>query len=134
MSIILSEKHGVNPSMEICFFCKEAKGIVLFGKLKNDIEAPREVLINYEPCEKCKEKFKEGVIVVAETTAQQCKNQPPITTHNNEELYPTGAYAVVKPTAFDNKYKVGTIITMDKNLFQELFKNIRGVDENANRT
>ena len=134
MKIRLSEKHGVNPSMEICFFCKEAKGIVLFGKLKNDVEAPREVLINYEPCDKCKEKFKEGVIVVAVTTEQQCKNQPPITTRNDEELYPTGAYAVVKPKVFNNEYKVGTIITMDKNLFQELFKNIKGVDENANRT
>lgn len=128
MSIRLSEKHGVNPSMEICFFCKEAKGIVLFGKLKKDVEAPREVLINYEPCDKCKEKFKEGVIVVAVTTEQQCKNQPPITTRNDEELYPTGAYVVVKPKVFNNEYKVGTIITMDKNLFQELFKNIRGVD------
>lgn len=128
MSIRLSEKHGVNPSIEICFFCNEAKGIVLFGKLKNDIEAPREVLINYEPCNKCKEKFKEGVTVVEVTTAQQCKNQPSITIHNDEELYPTGAYVVVKPKVFDNKYKAGTIITMDKNLFQELFKNIRGVD------
>ena len=128
MSIRLSEKHGVNPSMEICFFCNEAKGIVLFGKLKNDIEAPREVLINYEPCDKCKEKFKEGVTVVEVTTEQQHKNQPSITTHNDEELYPTGAYVVVKPKVFDNKYKTGEIITMDKNLFQELFKNIKGVD------
>lgn len=129
MSIRLSEKHGVNPSVEICFFCNEAKGIVLFGKLKKDIKAPREVLINYEPCDKCKEKFKEGVIVVEVTTEQQLKNQPPINhTPNNEELYPTGAYAVVKPTAFNNKYKAGSIATMDKELFQELFKNIRGVD------
>ena len=128
MSIRLSEKHGVNPSMEICFFCNEAKGIVLFGKLRNDIEAPREVLINYEPCDKCKEKFKDGVIVVAVTTEQQHKNQPSITTHNDEELYPTGAYVVVKPKVFNNKYKAGSIVTMDKNLFQELFKNIRGVD------
>ena len=129
MSIRLSEKHGVNPSMEICFFCNEAKGIVLFGKLKGDVEAPKEILIDYEPCDKCKEKFKEGVIVVAVTTEQQYKNQPPINhTQNNEELYPTGAYVVVKPKVFNNEYKVGTIITMDKNLFQELFKNIRGVD------
>ena len=124
MSIRLSEKHGVNPSMEICFFCNEAKGIVLFGKLKKDVEAPREVLIDYEPCDKCKEKFKEGVIVVAVTTEQQYKNQPSITTRNNEELYPTGAYVVVKPKVFDNKYKAGEIITMDKNLFQKLFKKV----------
>ena len=128
MSIRLSEKHGVNPSMEICFFCNEAKGIVLFGKLRNDVEAPREVLINYEPCDKCKEKFKDGVTVVEVTTEQQHKNQPSITTHNDEELYPTGAYVVVKPKVFNNEYKVGSIVTMDKNLFQELFKNIRGVD------
>lgn len=129
MSIRLSEKHGVNPSMEICFFCNEAKGIVLFGKLKKDVEAPREVLINYEPCNKCKEKFKEGVIVVEVTTEQQLKNQPPIShTPNNAELYPTGAYAVIKPTAFNNKYKAGSIVTTDKKLFQKLFKDVIGVD------
>lgn len=128
MSIKLSEKHGVNPSMEICFFCKEAKGVVLFGKLKKDVEAPREVLINYEPCDKCKEKFKEGIIVVAVTTEQQYKNQPSITTRNNEELYPTGAYVVVKPKVFNNKYKAGSIATMDKELFQKLFKDVIGVD------
>lgn len=129
MSIRLSEKHGVNPSIELCFFCNEAKGIVLFGKLKGDVKAPREVLINYEPCNKCKEKFKEGVTVIEVTTEQQFKNQPPIShTPNNEELYPTGAYAVVKPTAFNNKYKAGSIATMDKELFQKLFKNVIGVD------
>ena len=125
---VISGKHGVNPSMAVCFFCNEAKEIVLFGKLKKDVEAPREVLIDYEPCDKCKEKFKEGVTVVAVTTEQQYKNQPSITTHNDEELYPTGAYVVVKPKVFNNEYKAGEIITMDREIFQKLFKNIRGVD------
>ena len=129
MSIRLSEKHGVNPSIEICFFCKKAKGIILFGKLKDDTEAPREVLINYEPCDKCKEKFKKGVTVIEVTTKQQFKNQPPIShTPNNEELYPTGVYVGLKPTAFNNKYKAGSIVTMDKKLFQKLFKDVIGVD------
>ena len=128
-TIRLSEKHGVNPSMEICFFCNEAKGIALLGKLKDDAEAPREILIDYEPCDKCKETFKEGVTVVEVTTEQQFKNQPPIShTPNNEELYPTGAYVGLKPKVFNNKYKAGSIVTMDKELFQELFKDVIGVD------
>ena len=53
--IYMSEAHGVNPSMEVCFWCGKNKGVVLFGKLKGDKKAPRECAFNYEPCDKCKE-------------------------------------------------------------------------------
>lgn len=75
MSIIVSEKHGVNPSVQICFYCKKPIGVALFGKLHGtkvkemfgedfakdhlrhndprDTEAPREVVLDLEPCEGC---------------------------------------------------------------------------------
>lgn len=73
--IPLSHKHAVNPSLDICFFCKKAKGVVLFGALNRrkmeqtfgkkftkehlkhtdeyDSEAPREVVLDIEPCKDC---------------------------------------------------------------------------------
>lgn len=65
--IRLSPKYGLNPSMQICFYCKEAKGILLNGKIgrgKEDLEASREVITDIEPCDKCKEKYKDCTLVV----------------------------------------------------------------------
>lgn len=69
MSLRLSKKHGVNPSVELCYFCGEAKGVVLFGaayknKHGEHAEAPREVLLSHEPCDKCREYMKHGVIFI----------------------------------------------------------------------
>ena len=53
-SITISKKHGVNPSINTCFWCGGDKNIILFGKLPNDAEAPRNVCMDYQPCDKCK--------------------------------------------------------------------------------
>ena len=101
MSIILSEKHGVNPSIEVCFFCGEEKGIALMGKLKGDVEAPRQCVLNYEPCDHCKELMSQGLTLVEVVEEQPEDNRPPIQDHENGTLYPTGRFLVVKPEAFN---------------------------------
>lgn len=60
--IPISEKHGVNPCIPICFWCgKEKNEIALLGKLKGDVEAPMHAVINYEPCDDCKAIMDQGV-------------------------------------------------------------------------
>lgn len=51
-SIILSEKHGVNPSIMVCPICGKDTGIALLGKLPKDEQAPK--YIQGEMCEDCK--------------------------------------------------------------------------------
>lgn len=63
-SIPLSPKHGVNPSMTVCFYCGETTGIALMGKLKGDAEAPRECCCSLDPCDKCKQKYNGYLLVV----------------------------------------------------------------------
>lgn len=66
MSIVLSEKHGVNPAIPTCFLCGEDKNeILLLGKLEGDAEAPRKAVFDYEPCGKCKGYMKQGVILIS---------------------------------------------------------------------
>ena len=51
----ISPKHGLNPCIPVCVFCGEEKNeVAILGMLKNDKEAPRNVILDYEPCEKCK--------------------------------------------------------------------------------
>ena len=78
--IRLSPKYGLNPTIPVCFFCgKQKNEIALLGRISNrkrvrtawggsseqvfdsDVEAPRNMILDYEPCDECKEKFKEGV-------------------------------------------------------------------------
>ena len=56
--IILSKNHGVNPSIEVCTVCGEDLRIILFGKLKDDVEAPKQVCLG-RLCDKCISKFTE---------------------------------------------------------------------------
>jgi len=47
MSVRVSKKHGLNPSMEVCFWCGEHTGsVIMFGRVKGDEEAPREAVIS----------------------------------------------------------------------------------------
>ena len=81
-----SPKYGVNPLVELCFFCGKDKAIIMFGRLPNDVEAPRNIVMNFEPCEKCIERF-EGLQAIALVEVR------------GDKIYAgdaTGKYAVVK--------------------------------------
>lgn len=57
--ITLSEKHGVNPTMDLCMICGEVHQIILLGKLPNDEEAPKQVCTG-QICNKCIKQLEEG--------------------------------------------------------------------------
>lgn len=60
----LSKKHGLNPSLSHCEWCGKEIGIILFGALKGDLEAPRKVAEGL--CDECETKRKEQEKVVKE--------------------------------------------------------------------
>lgn len=43
-NITLSKNHGLNPSIVKCFICGKEHSIALFGRLKGDAKAPREIV------------------------------------------------------------------------------------------
>ena len=62
-SIPLHPQHGLNPSIPVCMYCgKELNMIALLGA-KCKTEAPRNCFISDEPCDECKEKFKQGILL-----------------------------------------------------------------------
>ena len=120
--IKLSEKHGVNPTITLCFWCGESTGVALLGKLPNDAEAPKETVIDYEPCDKCKKLWDQGVPVIEVSETPLVKAQNPLTT--KQLVYPTGRHVVVKPEALGGQYEQGTPVLCTKEDFTELFKNV----------
>ena len=114
--ITLSKKHGVNPSMDICFWCGEPKGLALFGRLKGDAEAPKRMVTSLEPCDKCKEKFKLGVhlIEVTDDGSRFGDNKAfAFVDTEGKPHWPTGRYVVMKPEAMKDG-KPGTKALCDK--------------------
>ena len=107
--IILSKKHGLNPSMCQCFFCGEVKAIALMGhigKKGEDLEAPRMCVMDYEPCDKCIENMNLGITLIEVTTTQPTDNRPPMTAQGGTQVYPTGRYLVLKEEAVNKIFNM----------------------------
>lgn len=123
-SLAVSPKHGVNPSLPVCFFCREEKGeIIFFGKLPGDVEAPKHPIVDYVPCRKCQEKFADGVLIIEVSKSPNVENQPSIT-RCSPFAYPTGRYSVVVPEALRNQYKPGSAALMLTDDYEKTFGNI----------
>lgn len=105
--IEISPKHGLNPTIPVCFWCgKEKNEIALLGRIRekttnrfganvtkrdSDIEAPRRMVLDYEPCDECKKWWDSGVAVLEVQQTPIQPNQPEI----QKGLYPTGRFVVV---------------------------------------
>lgn len=90
MGIRLSQKHGVNPSLEQCFVCLKDVGIILFGAMRGDAEAPRRVCLpNNEPCAECRRWMEQGVILISVRDGEPDHANP----------YRTGGWVVVRDEA-----------------------------------
>jgi len=88
MSIKISPKHGLNPSVVKCYFCGGGHSVVLFGRLKGDVEAPREVCVDRVPCDECEALMRQGVLLISVRDGEQ-----------GEDPYRTGGWCVVKDDA-----------------------------------
>ena len=96
MSIRLSKKHGLNPTIPICFFCgKDRNEIAMLGALKGDVEAPRHMVLDYRPCDECASHMSEGITII-EVSDYVKDNPMPISKDDlGEPVYPTGYWAVL---------------------------------------
>jgi hypothetical protein len=95
-SIKLSPEHGVNPTIPICFWCGEEKNeIAMLGKIdREDSKAPKAMIFDYEPCDKCKELFDKGIQVIGITDTPIIKDMFPIVDTDSTTVYPTGCFYI----------------------------------------
>ena len=87
--IRLSPKHGVNPSLGVCYICGEDDGtVVLPGRLPDDAEAPRRAVWSRAPCPTCRAYMQDGVVFLSVRDGEHGVNP-----------FRTGQYAVVRDEA-----------------------------------
>ena len=139
MAIRFSKKHGVNPSVEVCFWCGEPMGVALLGKLKGDAEAPREICTGYEMCDKCKEHNKTMIHMIEASTTPIHEGQPSINPGLN--AYPTGRNfwikdealkQILKPESFEETLKHRSAL-LEPDVFNEFANMIQKFSEDAER-
>ncbi len=89
MGIRVSPKHGVNPSLALCWYCgKETGDIILPGLLKGDAEAPHRAVWNREPCKECADWMEQGIMLISVKDGE-----------SGENPYRTGKVAVLREEA-----------------------------------
>ncbi|MFZ1491176.1 MAG: hypothetical protein WAS51_14655 [Ilumatobacteraceae bacterium] len=96
----MSPKYGVNPSIELCYFCGDETGsIVMPGLIQQkdrfgravpgtDIEAPRKAVWNRNPCPRCADLMKQGIVLIS-------VDKEPRPGKEKDEPYRTGRMCVV---------------------------------------
>lgn len=90
--IKISPKHGLNPTIPVCFWCGKPKNeIALMGHMKGDIEAPKNMVLDYVPCEECQSYMAMGVAILEASDHPNTEGQPPM----QKGVYPTSRFVVV---------------------------------------
>ena len=143
--IEVSPKHGLNATIPVCFWCgKDKNEIALMGRVRekdhngravrgSDVEMPMKMVLDYEPCECCKEQFSQGVQLI------ECVNhiqdgRPPISKDDmDNKVYPTGRTLVFKPEAAQNIFNIdksmleaGKKLCLDSTTFDQLLNMVQG--------
>jgi hypothetical protein len=111
--IRISKKYGANPTIPICFWCGNEKNeVALLGQLKDDKEAPRNCVLDYEPCEECQKNMSLGVTLIGTLRTPINETLPPIKNTEDEVLYPTGQWLVVTKEAAKRYF--GEVVTEEE--------------------
>ena len=99
--IKISPKYGVNPTIPVCFWCgKQKNEIALMGHMKGDLEAPKNMVLDYVPCEECQSHMAMGVAVLEASDHPNTEGQPPMQTG----VYPTSRFVVVTTECADRVF------------------------------
>lgn len=131
-SIEVSPKHGVNPTIPVCFFCgKDKNQIALLGRVRerdkrtgravpgSDVEVPSRMVLDYEPCDECAKNMSTGVTLLGVTMTPPTDNRPSITAQGGESVYPTGSWCVIKPEAAQRMFNINQTFQNGNKLFLE---------------
>ena len=87
----------LNTILVKCFWCGESSSIAIPKRMSNKEEGYRECVMSYDPCDKCKEKWDKGAVII-ETSTEPINGRPAI----QKGVYPTGAWWVVKRELLDS--------------------------------
>ena len=114
-SITLSPKHGVNPSILHCQCCGKEYGIGLAGRLKDDAEAPKDVMYGF--CDDCQKVIDQGGVMIVEVKDGEAER-------NSKNPYRTGRIVGLGKNFKERNHIKTPVVYMEQTVFQSLFGDI----------
>lgn len=111
--ILLSPKHGANPSVLHCICCGKDYGVALLGKLKGDKEAPKDIYQGL--CRDCEGVIKQGGAMIIEVKDDESGNNP----------YRTGRIVGVSKDFKERNHIEQSIIYMEQSSFSKIFGKVQ---------
>lgn len=116
--IKLHPKHGLNPTVLVCFWCNADVGVALLGASCKD-EAPRQMVGDYHPCKKCVKDRSKGIVAIEVRSKTNRDTQPEIT----EGLIPTGRWCVLSEDGVRHLLKDPTTALKERGMYldQQVF-------------
>lgn len=129
--IKISPKYGLNPTIPVCFWCgKQKNEIALMGRMKDDIEAPKGMVLDYVPCEECQNHMNMGVAILEASDHPNTENQPPM----QKGVYPTSRFVVVTTECADRVFdqyapwQAGKKVFVDSAVFSHFIQDSPSAD------
>ena len=130
-SIKISPKHGLNPTIPVCFWCgKQKNEIALMGHMTDDIEAPKNMVLDYVPCEECQSHMAMGVAVLEASDHPNTEGQSPM----QKGVYPTSRFVVVTTECADRVFSAyapwseGKKVFVDSDVFSHFLPDDQSPD------
>lgn len=111
-SITVSPKHGVNPSILHCECCGKEYGIGLFGRLKGDAEAPKDVMQGF--CDDCQNVINQGGVLIVEVRDGEGEKNP-------KNPYRTGRIVGCSKQYKERNGIKTPMIYMEESMFEPIF-------------
>lgn len=111
-SIVVSPKHGVNPSMCRCTICGKTYGVALLGKLKGDAEAPKEVFEGL--CGDCQGVMDKGGVIILEVRDGETGDNP----------YRTGRLIGLSKEFKERNHIDHPVMYMEQSMFSKMFSGV----------
>lgn len=104
-------REGKHVAMERCYYCGGDKSVILSTRLRNISHLDNKV-IDMEPCNRCKEYMKDGVIVVSIRDGEPREGDPP-------NPYRTGGWWVLTVEAVKRIFNIDFTEKLRKFMFIE---------------
>jgi len=119
--IRLHPEHGLNPTICTCFYCGEDTGALALLGAAYKGEAPRQMVTSLEPCDKCKEKYKDMQLVLeAKPDSDPTKS-----------AHPTGRWFAIKMEAVSEEYRQHKLVMMDIPSFTQTLQDFSDAGESS---
>ena len=111
-SIPLSPKHGLNPSILHCECCGKDYGLGMFGRLKGDEEAPKDIMHGF--CEDCSKVIDQGGVMIVEVADGEGEKNP-------KNPYRTGRIVGCSKQYKERNNIKTPVVYMEQSMFNKIF-------------